>query len=881
MNHSKKIRYILLLFVLVFTLQLKANHLVGGTMSYECLGNNIYKISLTIYRDCSSGTAFDTQAPIAIYDVNNTLVSNQLANFPGSSNVPIIINNPCLIAPQNVCVEKAEYEAIVNLPPSPGGYTVVYQRCCRNSNAVNINNPGAMGSTYKVHIPEQNLAVCNSSPTFNNAPPTVMCEGYRFSYDLSATDIDGDSLVYLFADPINGGSTATPAPSPPASPPYSNIPWAAGFSTNNQINSNPQFTIDPSTGFLIGTPLNQGFYTFSIKVQEYRNGVFLDEIYRDFILVITNCQSNTIADFPVQTNYCDGLALNFNNTSTNSTYFYWDFGDLSTLSDTSNLSLPSYTYADTGVYNVMLVANPGYFCADTIFRQFEIYPKILPSFNSITDTCLNNNEYHIKGLGNYDGNGVLTWSYSGQTTSQNFTPDSIQVNFLDTGNQVITFTITDNGCVETYKDSVYIYPNPVADILSQSIYCDGLAYDFTNLSTHATSFFWDFGVNSIQSDTSLLYSPLYLYPDTGIFEVTLVASQMNLCYDTINKFFNLKEDLNVKFLPDTLCFINNLFTLDVIGNQNSLATYFWDLGSFANISTSTNPQVQITFQDTGFYPISLTVDNYGCTFTYVDTLGVYPNPIPLFSIDTNLGCQPLLINFYDSSYLYSSASYLWDFGDNSSSTQQNPNHIYSSPGIFDVSITVITDSFCVDTVTLKLNNIITVNPKPIANFSVNTTEIYFMNHVIELTDLSNELYQEFNMGDGTLFLDEHVFYEYNDPGYYDVFQIVTNQFQCSDTSIKTIWIKPDLLVFVPNAFTPNNDGLNDIFSPKVSGIIDYNLNIFNRWGELIFTSNNMLNGWDGSYQNIACQEEVYTWVLKIKTVDYLTPTYRGHISLIR
>ena len=876
-------RVIVLLIAVLSVIQLNATHLVGGTMTYECLGNNVYKIKLTIYRDCSPGTTgFDDLASISIFNgANNSILHNEFVSFQSVELVPIIINNPCLISPPTVCVEKAEYEFIKVLPSIPGGYNISYQRCCRNGNAVNILTPGSMGATYTVHIPESNIADCNNSPTFNNPPPTVMCQGYEFTYDLSATDVDGDSLVYLFSDPINGGTETLPNPSPALSPPYTNIPWSAGYSTNNQINSNPQFTLDPLTGFLVGTPLSQGFYTFCIKVEEYRDGVFVDFIYRDFILVITNCQSNTVANFPAQNNFCDGLALNFNNTSLNSTYFYWDFGDPTVISDTSNLSLPSYTYQNSGIYTVMLVANPGYFCEDTIYRQFEIFPEIQPNYITPLNQCLLNNQFNIKGTGNFDANGVLTWGVSNTSTIQNFGQDSIQVSYLDTGFQVISFTVENHGCVETFTDSVYVHPNPIANFQNQTTFCNGLTYDFTNQSINASTYNWDFGDVTTATNFSQLEHPNYTYADTGSYTVTLIASQMDLCYDTAYNNFHILPNLSTRFIPDTLCFNNHQFDLSVVGNHNFSATYLWNFSSTAMASNTITEHVQISYPDTGNYAVTLTVNNYGCTFIYTDTLGVYPNPIPQFSVDTNLGCQPLLIHFYDSSYSYSEPTYFWSFGDNNASSLQNPTHVYVNSGVFDVSLTVITDSFCVDTVTLHINNLITVNPKPKASFTISTLETYFMNHLIELEDKSEELYQEFDMGDGTYFMDRNVSYEYADTGHFNVAQIVTNQYECSDTTIKTIWVKPDLLVFVPNSFTPNNDGLNDVFLPKIRGIVNYSLTIYDRWGEQIFKSNNLLHGWDGSYKGNICKSEVYNWIIKVKTVDFLTPTYRGHINLIK
>ena len=109
-----------------------------------------------------------------------------------ASKIPVTINNPCLQAPPNVCVEEAVYTVNVNLPPIAGGYNIAYQRCCRNQSIVNLTNPSSEGSTYYVAIPESALSSCNSSPYFNEFPPLALCIGEELVFDHSATDPDGD-----------------------------------------------------------------------------------------------------------------------------------------------------------------------------------------------------------------------------------------------------------------------------------------------------------------------------------------------------------------------------------------------------------------------------------------------------------------------------------------------------------------------------------------------------------------------------------------------------------------------------------------------------------------------------------------------------------------
>ncbi|UPT68496.1 MAG: hypothetical protein M0D57_07660 [Sphingobacteriales bacterium JAD_PAG50586_3] len=166
--------------LLLTSLQVKATHIIGGELYYECLGNNEYRVILKLYRDCFNGVPdFDNPAPIGIYtssgilvDMNPNIAGPQpLYMFdPVVTNLPPVIANPCLVAPPNICVEEGVYEAIVTLPPINGGYTLVYQRCCRNNTILNIVSPGDVGATYTAFIPGPGTFTCNTSPHYTNFP---------------------------------------------------------------------------------------------------------------------------------------------------------------------------------------------------------------------------------------------------------------------------------------------------------------------------------------------------------------------------------------------------------------------------------------------------------------------------------------------------------------------------------------------------------------------------------------------------------------------------------------------------------------------------------------------------------------------------------------
>jgi len=198
-------KYIIILLLVMAGVNSYASHLLGGEFSYRCLGGNNYEINLTIYRNCvcQPGSPqcadFDDAAKITIFN-NELPVDTVNLSLDLATEREVLCRNT---AP-DICVERSTgYSTVINLPPSVNNYTLVYMRCCRNENIVNIANPAETGSTYVITIPNSEIAACNSSPTFNAVPQISLRAGFPFIYDHSATDIDGDSLVYQLCTPFD------------------------------------------------------------------------------------------------------------------------------------------------------------------------------------------------------------------------------------------------------------------------------------------------------------------------------------------------------------------------------------------------------------------------------------------------------------------------------------------------------------------------------------------------------------------------------------------------------------------------------------------------------------------------------------------------------
>jgi gliding motility-associated-like protein len=279
--------------------RLHATHIIGGELIYDCLGtdglgNYQYRLTLKVYRDCNPGTsAYDNPAFITIWDgaAIPGFIDTVAIPFPGAIVLPFVNSDPCFIPPVGVCVEEAIYSTVITVPPSLTGYVFAYQRCCRNNTIINILDPGSNGATYTESVPDTIL--CNNSPRYNNFPPIALCINNPLVFDHSATDPDGDSLVYYICSPYNGAQFGDAQPPITSAPPFDLITFIAPFDALNPITAAPPLAINPVTGILTLTPTQIGQFVVGICCDEYRNGVLIGTHSRDFQFNVTNCTQVT------------------------------------------------------------------------------------------------------------------------------------------------------------------------------------------------------------------------------------------------------------------------------------------------------------------------------------------------------------------------------------------------------------------------------------------------------------------------------------------------------------------------------------------------------------------------------------------------------------
>ncbi len=910
-------------FLFILNVQwLFASHIVGGEMYYHFIGNDQYEITLDVYRDCFYGeTGYDDEAALGIFDSQGNLIQNVLVPVNDSDFVPNAINTPCLLPPLNVCVKVAHYYTTLTLQPIAGGYIIAYQRCCRNYSCVNIFQ--FTGATYTAVIPDQQYAN-DDNPVFNNLPPTFICANAPFTFDHSATDFNGDSLVYSLYTPYDGADDIIPRPTVPSAPPYIPIVFQAPYSISDVMGGVP-LAINSNTGILTATPSDPGQYVYGILVQEYRNGVLIGESRRDFQVNVTYCDNYTVASIFSPTIVCGTLEASFLNTSYGAATYYWTFGDPTSVNDTSSLKDPTYMYPDTGTYPLVLVAyaaNPN--CNDTAFGEARVYPAFFTKFGVSSHPCTNafqfidssysnnsNPNYWLWDFGDNQlsyaqnpshqyaswGNFTVTliassdsgctdtafvnvdvdpvpvsafnfsldtcahtvsffnasldannyeWSFGDNNTS--IESDPVHVYMTDGNITAYLIAVNDSGCSDTAQVTFNLPIVPIADFTWSVDDCDSLVR-FQNLSVNAPNFVWAFGDNSLAYN----HDPVHLYLHSGAYAVTMRALGTNLvCNDQIVKYIyiNKKPAADFSIALDTCGFL-----IHAVNRTPDGSIYYW---SFSDGFTAEGQEAIHAFNSDGIVSVRLVAENdSGCTDTASLFATIPPSPRSDF-IWYHTDCDSL-VTFIEQST--NAVSYRWLFGDGESNEDAQAEHIYHIAGDIPVELISKSQYGCPDTAGKNIHIIV----KTPADFEVFLDSCAGEVHFNNLSPIA--VYYDWNFGDQSASTEKNPVHTFPKNGVeYIVTLTVNKESNCQEYIQMPLKyeVNEGEIIHIPNTFTPNGDGLNDVFNMALWKPCDtYSINIFDRWGHNVYSNKDAGSmAWDGTFQGHDVQDDVYVYVLE-------------------
>jgi hypothetical protein len=272
---------------LIAKMHASATHITGGELSYECVGAYTYKITLEVYRDCGGQAPYDSPAHITVWNGIGAYMQVLELSYQGATTLPYISADTNWVPLGYSCVEVSIYDTIVTFPQMASGYLLAYQRCCRTGDIINIQDPLNVGATYFARIPGS--AVNNNSPVFPGHPPLALCANRPMTFDHSAYDADGDSLVYHLCVSYDGATPSDPQPYVTSPPPFLQVTYASPFTEAYPMYAFPNFSIDSVTGMVTVTPLTIGNFEVGICCDEYRAGVLIGTHCSDFRYSVAEC----------------------------------------------------------------------------------------------------------------------------------------------------------------------------------------------------------------------------------------------------------------------------------------------------------------------------------------------------------------------------------------------------------------------------------------------------------------------------------------------------------------------------------------------------------------------------------------------------------------
>jgi len=870
-------------FVMGVVLTSFANHTKGGWIYYKYLGpGNLentarYEIVLKIYTECVlNANQWCPEVSISIFDATN----NTLYQTLDIQNTAVIdIQNctdrschECISSIPDICYKIATFDFIKDLPINAGGYVLSYQRCCRIANIINLQ-PGSssIGDTWAVSIPGSGgadpLAYKNSSALFAQNDTAIICKNSNFSFDFSATDPDGDSLVYSFTDAYYASrGNGTECISVASTPPYSFVDYSAPYSGSQPLGSG--VTINPVTGIVSGiAPSAEGTYVLTCTVTEFKRGtnIVKSSVHKSLHIFVSDC-SLTQAILDPEYYSCDSFSRTFSNEAGggNVKTYHWDFGVAGTSNDTSNMEDPSFTYPDTGTYVLKLIVNKGLPCSDSAFSIVRVYPVFAPAF-SIQGQCKNTPISFLDQTTTTYGF-VNSWAWTfGDVSSQYDTSTLPNPKHYYTveANYPASLTVSNSmGCRATLNKTVLITDKPALTLTNDTLIC---TVDTLQLNAKGDGLIlWSpaYNINSLTSASPLVS------PDVPTTYYARLSDPYG-CVGTDSVFVDVKRFVTLFAGHDTTICQSDAIALTL---SSDALHYAWtEIPATASLNDANGKNPVVTPLTRTRYHVIASIGK--CIAQADITVSVVPYPKVNVGADTAicLGTSAQLHASGGSIYSWSPATFLTNrFIANPVSVKPTDDILYT--------VTVTDVLGCPKSVTASTM----VNVQKITADAGPSDTTVVVEQPLQLNATGGSIY----LWTPSRWLSEShianpISTPQNDIGY---IVRVSNSTGCVDyDSIHVKVYNVNAGIYVPTAFTPNNDGRNDFFRPISLGLRSLDIfRVYDRWGKLVYSSEGFeSHGWDGTYKGSKQEPGTYTWYAE--GMDYRNGKLKrkGFVVLIR
>lgn len=558
--------------------------------------------------------------------------------------------------------------------------------------------------------------------------------------------------------------------------------------------------------------------------------------------------------------YCAGATIHL--AASSGTGYTWK-GPGGYTSSVQTPTIANSTSAMSGIYS--LTVNLGT-CFATASTSVTVYALPSPSISSNSPVCIN---MPI----NFTGSGGVSYAWLGPnfvSNAQNPTiPNSTMGN-----NGTVTLTVIDaNNCTNTVTSVVVVNPQPVVAAFGATV-CQNSAVNL--VANGGTSYSWT-GPGGFTSNVQNPSIPNAQVSASGQYNV--IVTDANTCTNTAVANVEVDPQPVANIQTNSPICINNVLMLSGLGG----VSYAWT-GPNGFFSTAQSPTINAnSVAYTGNYSLTVT-DAKGCTATIAQQATVNPLPSVSLTSDVTKGCPPLCVN-YTCQASPSIATYNWTMGDGSTGINPVESACYNKAGTYTVNVTVTDVNGCTNATSYT----VAAYPYPVADFNYdpikpveNIDEVHFTDATYSASVTAWSWF--FNSTAQYTSSEQNPNFTYTDAGEYAVALVVKSDHGCTDTVVKNVLVGEDFGIYLPNAFTPNGDGLNDTFHAKGFGVSKFEMQVFDRWGEKIFDATDMKDAWDGTYTvkgTKTISEGVYTWRAKVTSVYGKTKELTGHVTLIK
>ncbi len=538
----------------------------------------------------------------------------------------------------------------------------------------------------------------------------------------------------------------------------------------------------------------------------------------------------------------------------------------------NNQTTAGITGLSAGNYCVTITDNKG--CQDS--ACFIISSPPMPTITVPADTmCLNSSVTLTSAVAGGNPPYTYLWSNGGSNATDVVSP-AITTTY--------TATVTDiNGCSGSTTVQVVVNQPPTVTIAPQNdTICAGVAggvvLTATPVGTAPFTYSWTPANSALSSYTTA--NPTATPTVTTIYTVTVTDAHG--CSGTATTTIVIAEPPTISVSATRVSICEGSSVKLIASATNITSPFVWTPGPL------TGPLVNVTPTVTTTYTVTA---SSGCGIASASiTINVNQLPVTSFSADNVSGCSPLCVQFRDRSTSASGSivQWRWAFGNGDSLNSETPVFCYPKPGSYDVTLTTITDSGCSST--LQKVGYVNVYSNPIAAFTTTPQPTTIIASTIQFTDQTTDAYVivywswNFGMpGNDTLSSLQNPSYYYWDTGSYCATEVVMNQHGCMDTATNCLVIDPIYTLYIPDAFSPNADGKNEVFMARGNDVKTFEMYIFDRWGMQLFHSTDINIGWDGTVSGgtSVSQEDTYVYLINVYDHKNKKHSYLGKVNLIK